>query len=117
MNLGIFTKDETGTFSGTVTTLLNSFEIEYRPIEKVGNGPDFRVYRLGTDIEVGFASHELGQRSGKAYLNTLIDTPEFPRGTWCALVREEDDSYVLKWNRPRRSKANAGAGQSEPSDF
>ena len=43
MNLGTFTKHENGNIAGSVTTLLTSFDIEYRPIEKVGNGPDFRV--------------------------------------------------------------------------
>ena len=104
MNLGTFTKHENGNIAGTVTTLLTSFDIEYRPIEKVGNGPDFRVYRQGTEVEVGFARHQFGAQSGKAYLNTLIDSPDLPSGIWAALVREEDGSYVLKWSRtPTRS--------------
>ena len=58
MNLGTFTKHENGTISGTATTLLNSFDIEYRPIEeKVGNSPDFRLYRSGTDVEVDLAKN------------------------------------------------------------
>ena len=116
MNLGTFTKHENGTITGTATTLLNSFEIEYRPVEKVGNGPDFRVYRLGTDVEVGFATHEYGKKSGKAYLNTLIDTPEVPHGFWTALVKEGDGSYVLKWNRPRRTRGRAANAQAASSD-
>lgn len=117
MNLGPFTKHENGTFTGTGTTLLNSFELEIRPIEVVGNGPEFRIYRLGTEIEVGFARHEFGKKSGKAYLNMLIDTPELPQGIWTALVREEDGSYQLKWSRPRKGRKTAdaqdGALQSE----
>ncbi|MEO1194236.1 MAG: DUF736 family protein [Pseudomonadota bacterium] len=101
MNLGTFTKHENGTFTGTATTLMNSYELEYRPIEKVGEGPDFRVYRKGTDIEVGFARAAFGEKSGKAYLNTLIDTPELAKGVWMALVREDDETYVLKWSRPK----------------
>ncbi|MEO0681823.1 MAG: DUF736 domain-containing protein [Pseudomonadota bacterium] len=107
MNLGTFTKDETGAIVGTATTLTLSFELEIRPVEVVGNGPEFRVYRRGTDDEVGFARHEFGKRSGKAYLNTLIDSPEFPQAIWAALVREDDGSYQLKWSRPRKSAKRA----------
>lgn len=117
MNLGTFTKNEDGTFIGTATTLVNSFELEYRPIEKVGNGADFRVYRKGSDIEVGFARAEIGQISGKAYLNTLVDTPELAKGIWMALVREEDDSYVLKWSRPKRKTGNNGQNGQTAADF
>jgi len=114
MNLGTFTKDENGVLSGTAATLTLSFDLDVRPIEQVGGGPQFRVYRRGTDIEVGFARQEFGKRSGKSYLNMLIDSPEFPQAIWTALVREEDGSYQLKWSRPRRSrKAANGPLQAE----
>ncbi len=109
MELGTFTKDENGTIAGTVTTLLTSFEIEYRKIEKVGNGPDYRVYRRETDIEVGFARTRFGGNTGKEYLNTLIDTPELTKGIWMALVQEEENRFVMKWSRPRKG------GQAKPS--
>ena len=117
MNLGTFTKDETGIFTGTALTLINRFDLEIRPVEVVGNGPEFRIYRQGTALEVGFARHEFGKKSGKAYLNMLIDTPELPQGVWMALVREEDGSYQLKWSRPRKGRKELdtqdGALQSE----
>ncbi|MEM7528436.1 MAG: DUF736 family protein [Pseudomonadota bacterium] len=109
MNLGTFTKHETGIITGTALTLINRFELEIRPIEVVGNGPEFRIYRQGTELEVGFARHEYGKRSGKAYLNMLIDTPELPQGVWMALVLEEDGSYQLKWSRPRKGRQRADA--------
>ena len=112
MELGTFTRHEDGTFSGTATTLLSSFDLEYRPIEKVGNGPDFRVYRLGTEIEVGAAWIEVGNFSKKEYLSTLVDTPEFANGAWMALVTEEDGSYVLKWSRPNPNRKRAGQNGS-----
>jgi len=113
MNLGTFTKNENGTITGTATTLISSFDLEYRPIEeKVGNSPDFRLYRKGTDIEVGFARHEFGKKSGKAYLNTLIDTPELAKAIWAALVKEEDGSYQLKWSRSRPAKKSASQNGS-----
>lgn len=124
MNLGTFTKNEAGSIIGSASTLLSTFELEYRPIEKKGNGPDFRLYKPGTEIEVGFATHKFGSKSGKRYLNTLIDTPEFPNAIWAALVMEEDGSYVLKWSRPRRkstgsasSAANNDTGESTAANF
>ena len=102
MNLGTFIKHENGIFTGSATTLTDSFELDIRPVEVVGNGPEFRVYRGGTNIEVGFARHEFGKKSGKAYLNMLIDTPEWPQAIWTALVREEDGTYERKWSRPRK---------------
>lgn len=117
MELGTFTKHENGTITGTATTLLSSFELDFRPVEKVGNGPDFRVYRKDTEIEVGFAHHRFGEKSGKSYLNTLIDTPELSRAIWAALVKEADGSYVLKWNRPNpKKKTSATNGASQAGD-
>lgn len=115
MNLGTFTKHKNGTFTGTATTLLSSFDLELRPVEeKVGESPDFRIYRQGTESEVGFARVKFSERTGKSYLNTLIDTPEFAKAIWAALVKEDDDSYVLKWTRPRRSKkSKADTGETK----
>jgi uncharacterized protein (DUF736 family) len=117
MELGTFTKDQNGVIAGTVTTLTTSFDIEYRKVEQVGNGPDYRVYRRGSDVEVGFARTKFGGRTGKPYLNTLIDTPEFAQGIWLALVQEEETRFVMKWSRPRKGNnanhANTnGAAQS-----
>ncbi len=113
MNLGTFTKQENGALIGTATTLTSSFDLEVRPIEVVGNGPEFRVYRHGTEVEVGFARHEFGKKSGKPYLNMLIDTPEFPQAIWTALVREEDGSYQLKWSRPRKGRKSQPAANGQ----
>ena len=113
MNLGTFTKQENGALIGTATTLTSSFDLEVRPIEVVGNSPEFRVYRQGTEVEVGFARHEFGKKSGKPYLNMLIDTPEFPQAIWTALVREEDGSYQLKWSRPRKGRKNQPAANGQ----
>lgn len=111
MELGTFTKDQNGNIAGTVTTLLTSFEIEYRKIEKVGNGPDYRVYRRGTDIEVGFARAKFGGTTGKHYLNTLIDTPELTQGIWLALVQDSEDSFTMKWSRKRPSSGTSTAAK------
>ena len=114
MNLGTFKKQTNGTITGTATTLVSSFDLEYRPVEhKIGNAADFRIYRAGTDIEVGFARHSVGEQSGKEYLNSLIDTPEFANGVWAALVKEEDGNYVLKWSRPVPRKKSANGNEAE----
>lgn len=115
MELGTFTKNETGNLTGTVTTLLTSFEIEYRKIEKVGDGPDYRVYRKGTDIEVGMARIAYSQRNGKQYLNTLIDTPEFTQGLWLALVQEDETTFIMKWNRPRKKASRKTSNSNAPA--
>lgn len=121
MELGTFRKDEAGIISGTVQTLLNSFEIEYRKIEKVENGPDYRIYRKGTDTEVGMARIKYGEHSGKEYLNSLIDTPEFAQGIWTALIPEDETTFVMKWSRPRKKSGpktdNADSqGQAEANE-
>lgn len=108
MELGTFTKHDDGRFTGTARTLLGSFDLEYKPVEKAGNGPDYRVYVLDTDIEVGVAWIEVGNFSQKEYLSTLIDTPEFARSVWMALVTEEGGTFVLKWSRPNPRKKRAG---------
>ena len=108
MELGTFTKHDDGRFTGTAKTLLGSFDLEYKPVEKVGNGPNYRVYVLDTDIEVGAAWTEFGEYSKKQYLDTKIDSPELPAPIWCALVAEEDGTFVLKWSRPEPKKKRGG---------
>ncbi len=115
MELGNFTKTENGNITGTVTTLLTSFEIEYRKIEKTGNGPDYRVYRKGTDIEVGMAQIKYGGHTGKQYLNTLIDTPEFAQGMWLALVQESETSFIMHWSRPRKKSGSKPTNANAPA--
>ena len=115
MELGTFTKNENGNLTGTVTTLLTSFEIEYRPIEKVGNGPDYRVYRKGTDVDVGIARTAYSKRNGKRYLNTMIDTPEFPSSLWMALVEEDENTFIMKWNRSRKKSTDKASNSNDPA--
>lgn len=115
MELGTFTKNKNDNLTGTVTTLLTSFEIEYRKIEKVGDGPDYRVYRKDTDIEVGMARIAYSKRNGKQYLNTLVDTPEFTQGLWLALVQEDDTTFVMKWTRSRKKTTGKANNANAPA--
>ena len=114
MNLGTFIKsEETGIIAGTMTTLLTSVDIEYRPIPREGNGPDYRIFVAGTEVEVGAAWLEEGKNSGKLYLDSRLDSPELESPLYPALVKEEDGTYVLKWTRPKKKNGN---GNDEADD-
>ena len=101
MIIGTFTKTEDGVFEGEINTLTLNAELRIKPVEKSGdNGPDFRVYRSDTDVEVGAGWQKTSQK-GNPYGSINIDDPVFPHPMWTALTKRDDGGYDLKWSRPR----------------
>jgi uncharacterized protein (DUF736 family) len=93
ITLGTFSKQENGTFTGTLRTLNVSAAISIVPADKHSdNAPDYRVY-AGQRYEVGAGWSQVAKSSGETYENLKIAAPEFgPNWVRCRLVKLEHPS-------------------------
>jgi uncharacterized protein (DUF736 family) len=103
ITLGTFTKQENGTFTGTLRTLNVTAAISIAPVDKHSdNAPDYRVY-AGQRYEVGAGWSQIAKSSGETYVNLKIAAPEFgPTWVRCRLVKLEnpgDDgaTHIALW--------------------
>ena len=95
--IGTFTRDEDGSFTGTIKTL--SFNIKARivPAEASQNekAPDMRV--LSSNVEIG-AAWKRTSKENTVYHSVKLDDPSFPAPIFANLVKVESD-YALVWSR------------------
>ncbi len=100
--IGFVTKQENGSYRGTIRTLSVKAAIEIQPSEKAkDNHPDFRVFSEG--VEVGAAWTRTGRQSGEDYVSVSIAAPEFgPRKLYAnlgpAAGQDDPDVFALIWN-------------------
>jgi len=106
MNIGNFTQNGDG-YTGHLRSVgLTLAEVTISPVTaKQGNGPDFAVlgkYALRHDaFELG-AAWARTSKEGKAYLSVKLDGPTLAAPIYCALIRQQDGSFALIWNRDSR---------------
>lgn len=94
--LGTFSKQENGTYSGFLSTLLVRTKVDIKPIQKTSEkAPDFRIF--AGEIEVG-AAWSAVSKDNVPYLSVKIDDPLFPAAILCRLVKS-DKGYSLVWSR------------------
>jgi len=69
ITLGTFSKQDNGTYTGTLRTLNVSAAISIVPVDKHSdNSPDYRVY-AGQRYEVGAGWSQVAKSSGETYVN------------------------------------------------
>ena len=103
ITLGTFTRQDNGTFTGTLKTLNVTAALSIVPVDKRSdNAPDYRVY-AGQRYEVGAGWSQVAKTSGETYVNLKIAAPEFgPMWVRCRLVKLEnpaDDgaTHIALW--------------------
>lgn len=108
LTLGTFTKQDDGSFTGTLKTLNITAALTIVPAAKMSeNAPDFRVYAgNGHRYEVGAAWSQIARTSGETYLNIKIGAPEFgPNWVRARIVKleepQEDGTTHLALWEPR----------------
>ena len=99
--IGAFTRQEDGSYSGTIQTLTFSIRAHFDPIPKRGDkSPDFRI-NSGL-IELGAAWKRPGD-DGNAYLSVRLDDPSFAAPINCRLTKSGiEHGYSLIWERDRK---------------
>ncbi|MCB1556922.1 MAG: DUF736 domain-containing protein [Alphaproteobacteria bacterium] len=108
LTLGTFTKQEDGSFTGTLKTLNVTAALTIVPVTKLSeNAPDFRVYAgNGQRYEVGAAWSQVAKTSGETYLNLKLAAPEFgPNWVRARIIKlespQEDGTTHLALWEPR----------------
>ena len=103
ITLGTFTRQDNGTFTGTLKTLNVTAALNIVAVDKRSdNAPDYRVY-AGQRYEVGAGWSQIAKTSGETYVNLKIAAPEFgPMWVRCRLVKLEnpaDDgaTHIALW--------------------
>jgi uncharacterized protein (DUF736 family) len=103
ITLGTFTKQDNGTFTGTLKTLNVTAALSIVPVDKMSdNAPDHRVY-AGPRYEVGAGWSQVAKSSGETYVNLKIAAPEFgPNWVRCRLVKlentgEDGATHIALW--------------------
>jgi uncharacterized protein (DUF736 family) len=98
--IGYFTKQENGTFTGTLQTLSVGARLTFEPQAKRGDkSPDFRITAGLT--EHGAAWKRTSESS--EHLSVRIDDPSFAVPIDCRLVKTgAEHGYSLIWERNRK---------------
>jgi uncharacterized protein (DUF736 family) len=99
--IGIFTKQENGSYVGTIETLTFKTQATFEPLTKRGEkSPDYRITSGLTDIGAAWTrSGDEGQTS----LSVRLDDPSFAAPINCRLVKTgAERSYSLIWERDRK---------------
>jgi uncharacterized protein (DUF736 family) len=96
--IGTFTKQDDG-FNGTLRTLAFSVKVKIIPIDKAGNGPDYRVFAGA--VEIG-AAWKRQSKAEKDYLSVRLDDPSFAAPVNARLVDAGDGTASLYWSRRDR---------------
>lgn len=107
------TKQEGGSFSGTLTTLaLHAAKITIIPEAASDNdkAPALRVFAGGFELGAGW---KRTSKAGNRYWSVKLDDPSFAQPIYCVLVKTQD-VYLLEWNRqkPRRSSTAESAEET-----
>lgn len=107
MQLGVFTKDNAGVFTGAIRTLSATVDhVEIAPASKRGAAsPDYRVYGpTGSDFGAGW--NKMSQE-GKAYISLVLRDPQFNGGQplYPIVVEGENGQFVMAWEAPDPTKA------------
>ena len=95
--IGTFTRDEDGSFTGTIKTLSLNIKARIVPAEASQNekAPDMRV--LSSNVEIG-AAWKRTSKENTVYHSVKLDDPSFPAPIFANLVAV-DDGYALVWSR------------------
>jgi len=109
MNVGVFKKQEDGSFIGSLPTM-GLHEISLETVKKQGNGPDYAATVEGA--ELGAAWKKTAQ-TGRAYLSLEVNIPGQASVYIAIFATETDGQYVAVWNKAKKAKPEA----EQASDF
>lgn len=96
--IGSFSRDESGTLSGSIRTLTLNTKATIRPCERDNDkAPDHRIYAGA--VEIGAAWTKSARETGTEYLSLKIDDPSLPAPIYAQLVQGDLPEWKLIWSR------------------
>ena len=98
--IGTFTRNEDGTFQGSIKTLSLNTKVRFVPATPDSEkAPDLRAY-AGSGIEFGAAWTKRTKDGARTYHSVKLDDPSFPAPIYASLVEvAEPDTFSLVWSR------------------
>lgn len=96
--IGTFTRDESGIFSGSIRTLTLNVKATIRPVDRDNDkAPDHRVFAGAVEIGAGWT--KTARESGTEYLSLKLDDPSLPSPIYTQLVQGDSAEWKLIWSR------------------
>jgi uncharacterized protein (DUF736 family) len=96
--IGTFTRDENGIYTGTIRTLAFNVKASIRPCERDNDkAPDFRVTAGGVELGAGWS--RTARETGAEYLSLKLDDPSFTAPVYASLVQGDKGEHKLIWSR------------------
>jgi uncharacterized protein (DUF736 family) len=96
--IGIFTRGDDGSFTGTIRTLNINVKATIKPVAKEGErNPDYRVAANGVELGAGWS--KAAKDTGNEYVSIKLDDPSFNAPVYATLVQGEGSEHRLIWSR------------------
>ena|SRR5271166_642179 len=96
--IGTFTRDESGAYSGTIKTLTISVKASIKPCDRDNDkAPDYRVTANGVEFGAGWS--RTARETGAEYLSLKLDDPSFTAPVYASLVQGDKGEHKLIWSR------------------
>jgi len=96
--IGTFTRDDNGAFTGTIKTLTLSVKVAIKPCDRDNDrAPDYRVTSNGVELGAGWS--KTGRETGAEYLSLKLDDPSFTAPVYASLVQGDKGEHKLIWSR------------------
>ena len=96
--IGTFTRDENGVFTGTIRTLTLNVKATIRPMAgEHDKAPDHRVFAGAVEIGAGWT--KAARETGAEYLSLKLDDPSLPSPIYATLVQGDEGEHKLIWSR------------------
>jgi len=96
--IGSFTRDGDGIFTGMIRTLNISVKAVIRPVAKENDrAPDYRITANGVELGAGWA--KAARETGLEYLSLKLDDPSFTGPVYATLIQSDGGEYKLIWSR------------------
>ncbi len=97
--IGTFTRDENGTYAGTIKTLTINVKVTIKPVSKDNEkAPDYRV-NANNGVELGAGWRKAARDSGAEYVSVKLDDPYFTGPVCATLVQGDNGEHKLIWSR------------------
>jgi uncharacterized protein (DUF736 family) len=94
--IGSFTRNNDGTYTGTIKTLAIDGLIPSDPASASDKAPDLRVVVSG--VEIG-AAWRRTSKEDRTYHSVKLDDPSFTAPIYANLFEGENGEYALIWSR------------------
>jgi uncharacterized protein (DUF736 family) len=96
--IGIFTRGDDGTFTGTMRTLTINIKATIKPVAKDSErGPDYRVIVNGVELGAGWS--KVAKDTRAEYVSIKLDDPSFTAAIYASLVHGDNGEHKLIWSR------------------